>query len=470
MIEIGNSRMGRRKFVARGVQAAAAAALSPAVWGKAAQAAAGNPGSGAGVALNVRDAAFGAVGDGVAKDTAALQKALDRCAVLGGGVVEVPAGKYLIGSVQLRSKTTLRLEQGTELVGSGDFADYAQMQVRWEGMWIEGYAALVYAVDAQHVAVVGAGKISGNESIGGRPTREKPLRRPALVEFLRCDHVYLQGFSTHYAHMWNVHPTCCTNVVIEGLTLRSNTGNGDGIDVDSCRHVAIRGCDIATGDDCISLKSGRGEQGYTLAMPTEDVTIEDCTFSDNIFACIGIGSETSGGIRNVTIRRCRFTAARTFAIYIKSRPGRGASIENITCQDLDVSSMQGGFLRFNLLNSGLLGEDPVPGPEGIPQGKNFVFRDIRVSDVGVLVDGASVHPVKPLEGLVLANISGTCSKGISLANARGVEVHGIKVTGFEGPLLSVANVHGVGLAGAAMVDAPKLPAEVTAPAEAYELQ
>ena len=460
--------MGRRSFLARTALAAAGAGLLPAAgWSEAAKQSAARV---TGVELNVRDAVFGAVGDGAAKDTAALQKALDRCAVLGGGEVVVPAGKYLIGSVELRSKTTLRLEEGAELLGSGDFADYATMQVRWEGVWIEGYAALIYAVDARDVAVVGPGKILGNEAMGGRPTKDKPLRHPALVEFLRCDHVYLQGFSTHYARMWNVHPTCCTNVLIEGLTIRSTTGNGDGIDVDSCRHVVIRKCDIATGDDCISLKSGRGEEGYTLAMATEDVLIEDCTFSDNIFACIGIGSETSGGIRNVMVRRCTFTGARTFAVYIKSRPGRGATIENITCEDLDVSGMQGGFLRFNLTASGLLGEDPVPGLEGIPQGKNFVFRNIRVKDVPVLVDGASVHPLKMLEGLVLENISGTCAKGISLANARGVEIHGVKVTGFEGPLLSISNVRGVGLAGAVEVDGPKLPAEVVAPAVAYQLR
>ena len=466
--------MERRKFLASTAQAAVGAVMLPR-WVEAQTPPQGAKAMAhavkrAGVELNVRDAAFGALGDGKTKDTVALQRALDRCAVLGGGTVVVPAGEYLIGAIQLRSNTVLRMEEGTVLRGSPEFADYAVTEVRWEGRWIPGYSALLYGIDAHNVGVVGPGKIAGAETLGGRPTKDKPLRHPALVEFIRCDGVHLQGFSTSYARMWNVHPTCCTNVVIEGLTIRSNTGNGDGIDVDSCQHVRISRCDIATGDDCISLKSGRGEEAFQLKQITEDVTIEDCTFFDNIFACIGIGSETSGGIRDVKIRRCKFTGARTFAVYIKSRPGRGAAIENIVCEDLDVSGMKGGFLRFNLLGSGLLGEDPVPGMEGIPQGRNFVFRNVRVKDVAVLVDGSSVHPAKPLEGLVIENVTGTCAKGITLANARGVVLRGVKVTGFEGPLLSVANVHGAGLTGATAVEGPKVPDAVPVPAMAYKLQ
>jgi polygalacturonase len=459
---------GRRSFLALATGAAAGSLLLPKLM-RGEGAMTGSAGTAHALKLNVRDAEFGAKGDGVAKDTAALQAALDRCDVLGGGEVVVPAGSYLIGSVQLRSGTTLRLEEGAVLMGSGEMSDYAVTQVRWEGRWIAGHIGLVNAIDAKNVSVLGPGKIAGNPAVGGRPNKDQPLRHPALVEFVRCDGVHLSGFSTSYARMWNVHPTDCTNVRIEGLTIRSNTGNGDGIDVDSCRHVRISKCDIATGDDCISLKSGRGLEGYTLRQTTEDVVIEDCTFADNNFACIGIGSETSGGIRGVRVRNCRFTSAKTFAIYIKSRPGRGAFIEDIVAEDLDVSGMMGGFLRFNLLASGLLGEDPVPGLAGIPQGRNFVFRNVKVDDVPVLVDGAGVPVEKPLRGLVLENITGTCGKGITLANARGVVIQRVRVTGFAGPLLATANVTGVGLAGAAKADLLKAPEPVPERASAYEL-
>jgi len=95
--------------------------------------------------------------------------------------------------------------------------------------------------------------------------------------------------------MWSLHATYCENVVIKNLTIRSTGGNGDGIDIDSCRYVRIEGCDISTGDDCISIKSGRGYEAYKLLKTSEDVVISNCTMADSIFACIGIGSETSGG-------------------------------------------------------------------------------------------------------------------------------------------------------------------------------
>jgi polygalacturonase len=406
------------------------------------------------VTLSVRD--FGAAGDGVAKDTAAIQQALDRCAVLGGGEVHVPPGNYFTGAVALRANTLLRLDKDAALIGTPDFADYPVTQVRWEGKWIQGHTGLIYAIDAANLGVVGPGKIVGNPALGGRPNASNPLRHPALIEFLRCSTIHLEDFSTSYDHMWSVHPTDCEDIVIRSLTIQSTGGNGDGIDIDSCRRVWIDNCDIASGDDCISLKSGRGEEGYMLRRPTDDVSITNCTFADSIYACIGIGSETSGGIRNVRIEHCHFTHARTYALYIKTRTGRGAFIENISATDLDVSGTEGGFLRLNLLNSGIQDPSPVPGLGGIPSATGFHFSNIRVSNCPVLVDGVNISPDKPLAGLSLQNISGTCAKGIALANVRNADIRNIAVTGFTGPLIGIHNVTGKGLLDAAQIDGPKL--------------
>jgi hypothetical protein len=117
-----------------------------------------------------------------------------------------------------------------------------------------------------------------------------------------------------------------------------------------------------------------------------------------------------------------------------------------------------------------VGEDPVPGQDGIPQGGGFVFRNIRVEDVPVLVDGAGVPAEKPLQGLVLENISGKCKKGITLANARGVVIRNVHVTGYEGPLLSTLNVTGVGLAGAAKAEPLKVPPPIEERATPYKLK
>jgi polygalacturonase len=421
-----------------------------------------------GVKLNIRD--FGATGDGTTKDTVAIQQALDRCWVLGGGEVIVPAGNYLTGAIALKSNTLLRLEKDSVLTGTSDFADYPVMQVRWEGKWIQGRTGLIYAIDCNNIGISGPGKIAGSHALGGRPSPQNPLRHPALVEPIGCTNILFEDFSADYFLMWAIHPTYCENVIIRNLTIRNSGGNGDGIDIDSCKHVFIDSCDIATGDDCIAIKSGRGMEAFTLLRTTEDVQISNCTFADSIFACVGIGSETSGGIRNVSVKHCKFVAARTFAVYIKSRSGRGAFIENIVFDDLDVSGTQGGFLRFNILSSGIQDQVPVPGDEGIPTIKNFSFSNIRVKNVPVLVDGTGIHPHKPLDGFILHNITGTCSKGISLINITKADIKNINVTGFSGPLIGINNVTGKGLKGAATIDPIKIPDPVPVINPAYQLR
>ena len=386
----------------------------------------------------------GAAGDGKTKDTVAFQKALDDCAKSGGGEVVVPAGDYLIGSIELKSNTTLRLDKAARIIGSPDLDDYPLTSGRWEGRWVDAHRALIAAQDAQHIAIVGSGKIEGNPALGGR---QMP-RRPCVIEPINCSDVRLEDFSATQQRMWTIHPTYCQNVLAKNLTIRSTGGNSDGIDVDSCKRVRIDHCDIDSGDDCIALKSGRGMEGFREAHPTEDVLIINCTLGDSIFACIGIGSETSGGIRNIRIEHCTFTHANTFAIYIKSRPGRGAFIDDVSAKDLTVQSATRGFLRINLLNSGIQDPEPVPGDEGLVKAGNFRFADVKVSKCDVLVDAASIPPEKPLDGLSISSITGDCQKGLSLVNMKNVELKGIDLKGFGGPLLRTMNVSGTGLDGA----------------------
>jgi polygalacturonase len=419
------------------------------------------------VSLNVRD--FGAIGDGQTNDTLALQQTIDRCAVLGGGDVVIPAGNYATGALVLRSNVTLRVEQDGNLLGSADMADYPLTQVRWEGRWIKGYSALLSAMDSENIGIVGPGKITGSTAIRGRVDRKTGLRLPALLEFTNCRNLRVENCATSQSGMWSIHPVYCENISFRKMTIQSGA---DGIDVDSCKHVLIDGCEFDTGDDCISLKSGRGEEGYTINSLTEDVRITNCAFADSHFACIGIGSETSAGIRNVHIEHCKCSAARTHAVYIKSRPGRGAFIEDIFVNNFDVTGAKQGFLRLNTLNSGKQDEFPVPGDEGIPAVRNFHFSNIHVDDVPVLVEGAEIHPRKPLIGFSLTNVTGTCTSGITLANVRNAVIRNIKVTGYSGPLFSIDNVTGTGIAGAAKIDPakmPKAPESIPAPATHYQL-
>ncbi len=203
---------------------------------------------------------------------------------------------------------------------------------------------------------------------------------------------------------------------------------------------------------------------------TEDVLITNCTMADSIFACIGIGSETSGGIRNVRIEHCKFTHARTHALYIKSRPGRGAFIEDVTANDLEASNLDGGFLRFNILNSGIQDQVPVPGDEGIPTIRNFRFTNIRVSDCSNWSTAQASTRTNRSTASCSKTSPAPASPGIALANIKNAEISGIEVSGIEGPLLGINNVTGSGLEGAAAIPAPKVPPDIPTPEKPYQLR
>lgn len=469
-----NNGIRRRLFLKRVAQAAVAApalaslqATSLAQDGTAAHAhqRAGHAPSvppGPRVTLNVRE--LGATGDGKTDDSLALQQTIDRCSVLGGGQVVVPAGDYVTGALVLRSNVTLQVEQGAKLMGVADLRAYPLAQVRWEGKWIKGYSALISAEDSDNIGIRGPGAIVGNPVIRGRIERATHMRLPALLEFTNCRNVSVENCETSNGGMWSIHPTYCENVSFRKVVVKSGA---DGIDVDSCRQVTIDGCDFTTADDCISLKSGRGEEGYTINRPTEDVRISNCTFSDSYFACIGIGSETSAGIRNVHIDHCKCVGARTYGVYIKTQVGRGAFIEDVFVDDMDVSGCRQGFLRINTLNSGKHDEFQVPGEAGVPTVRNFRFTNIRVHDEAVLVQATEIDASKPLAGLTLENVTGTCGKGIYLANVRGAVIRNMKVTGYSGPLLNVHNVTGTGLGGAAQLPTDQMP-KAAEPAAAPE--
>lgn len=403
---------------------------------------------------NVRE--FGATGDGTTKDTKAFQKALDTCAVNGGGEVLVPAGKYLIGSIQLGSRTTLRLEKDSVLTGSPDLDDYPIIDIRWEGRMLPGHRALIYAANVDHIGIVGPGLIEGNPTTAAS---NRPPRGTLVLEPINCTDIRWEGFSVRQTgNNWATHPTFCSAIVIKDLNIY---GGRDGIDLDSCQHVRVEGCTIDTGDDSISLKSGRGMDGARLGRPTEDVFITNCTMTGRRFACIGIGSEVSAGVNNIRIEHCRFKP-NSHAIYLKTRIGRAGVNENISGDDIEVTG--GDFLRINLVKGGNVNtaDDPVDGLVGYPTARHLSFSNIRLNGVKTVVEGIEVSALRPVEGLTLTNITGTCQVGLKLANMTDVALKDIHVTGFTGPLLQIVNVTGTGLEGAAPIPAPIDPPVSTA--------
>jgi polygalacturonase len=385
--------------------------------------------------INVRDS--GAKGDGTSKDTAAFQAALDSCATHGGGIVIVPAGNYLIGSIAVGPNTTLQLQSGAKLEGSPDIADYPLVNVRWEGEFRQGHRALISSDKADNVTIAGPGAISGPPlSI----SQLRDPRGPVLIELANGTNVTLNGFSTQYQRLWSIHLLFCQNLTARDLVIRTAAlSNGDGIDVDSCSDVTIEHCDINTGDDAISLKSGRGLAAVHLGRPTQNVLIKDCKLVSSLDAGLGIGTEMSGGVRDVRLENCLISGHQN-GIFIKSRDGRGGFMENITGENLTISNSP-TFVGIDLMTKGIQASDPVPGDvEKWALVKDITFKNVKVSNVQALLVGKNVPAERPIDGFMLSGITGTCGKGITLSNVLNAKFDGINVTGFSGALFTTNNV------------------------------
>ncbi len=385
--------------------------------------------------LQASDIHFFAADDGKTNVTADLQKALDACAISGGKVI-IPSGHYLIGSVQIGSNTTLYLQKNAVIVGSPDPNDYPLIPVRYEGATVQGHRSLMYAENAGNIAIDGPGMLSGDTEIG----RLRNPRGPLMVEFVNCRNISLENFTDRYRRLWSIHLLYCQNVLARNLTIRTTQSNGDGIDVDSSAHVRIDNCDIDSGDDCIALKSGRGAAAVKIARPTEDITITNCSLGSG-FAGVGIGSEMSGGIRDIRIDNCIFTHGAN-AIYIKGRTGRGGFFENISANNLKATTKI--FVSLNPRDSGIVGIDPLSGDASVPRARNISISNVVVN-CGTLFDASHTLPLKPVDGLTISNITGSCRRGIAIANAVNLTLANLNLTGFSGPFLRTRNVTGVGI-------------------------
>lgn len=405
---------------------------------------------------NVRD--YGAKGDNATKDTVAFQKALDACKAAGGGEVVVPAGNYLLGSVEINSNTTLRLEKDVFLVESSDLNDYPIIDGKFEGEKAKVHRGLIYAENAKNVSIVGPGGFSASSAIAG----QRNPRAPVVIEFISCDHATLDGFNLQYDRsvardIWCIHPMYCTNLTAKNLYIRSQGANGDGIDVDSCSGVVVDNCDISAGDDAISLKSGRGMDAVRTAKPTENVLIKNSKLASVHFAALGIGTEISGGVRNVRLENCTISGVQN-AIFIKSRDGRGGFIENIAGENLIVEKSP-TFIGVDLMSKGIAGVELVAGEvDQWTRVQNISFKNVQLNGVGYIVQVQSagrnaatgesntgVPAARPMDGFKLENITGTAQHGFVLLNMKNVDCSGLNVTGYTGPLFTLTNVTGKGL-------------------------
>lgn len=264
-----------------------------------------------------------------ALETAHLQGRIDAAAAAGGGRVSVGPGTHRTGSLQLRSHVELHLEAGAVLQFVSDPALYPPVDARWEGAPATIHRPCLYAVGAEHVTISGSGTIDG----GGEPwwdafragTLDHP--RPTLIGLHECEHVVVRDVTLRHSPSWTVHPLLCDDVAVRDVTIVNppDSPNTDGIDPESCRNVRISGCHIDVGDDCIVLKAGT--EATAERVPCENVVVVGCTLVHGHGGVV-MGSEMSGGIRNVVIADCVFQGTDR-GIRIKTRRGRGGIVEDV---------------------------------------------------------------------------------------------------------------------------------------------
>jgi polygalacturonase len=285
------------------------------------------------VFLDVRT--FGGVGDGVALNTRAFRDACASATARGGGTIVVPPGHFRTGSVLLPGHTTLQLEAGAVILGSQDPSDYPLRKHAWEGVVADMPDPLIGACEVEGVAVRGDGVIDGcGQSWWEGLRRDGALKRPRLIGFDRCRRVMVEGVTLTNSPAWTVHPWECEDVAVRGIRILNpaDSPNTDGINPESCRDVRISDCLIHAGDDCITLKSGASADGSGVFKPCERIGIVNCQLSQGHGGVV-IGSEMSGGVRDVTIANCVFHGTDR-GIRIKTRRGRGGVVENLTATNL----------------------------------------------------------------------------------------------------------------------------------------
>ncbi|GGF26783.1 glycoside hydrolase family 28 protein [Hymenobacter cavernae] len=393
---------------------------------------------------------YGAVGDGQTLNTSAIQAVIDKCSAAGGGVVVVPAGTFLTGAIFLKPGVNLSVLKDGVLKGSINPDDYPQIQTRWEGVEREWTSALINANNLTGVEISGAGTIDGSgdawvlraqqqrqQQPQGTPPATPYRGRPRLICFQNCRQARISSLRLHNQAVWCLHILYSENVVAENLTITAdhNIPSSDGIDVDSSKKVRITGCNIDVNDDCISIKSGKDADGLRVNRSSEDIVVEKCRFGYG-HGGVAMGSETSGGIRNVEVRNCVMEAGNWAPIRFKSQPSRGGVVENITYRNIKLNDTRKVF-EFNM--EWRMVPPVLPPAKVLP-----VVRNVKIVNVsGTTTNVGDIHGLKdsPILNVTFKHCNIKAQKGIVIENARGVDFSGLAIEVKEGkPIVRQENV------------------------------
>ncbi len=406
----------------------------------------------------VRD--FGARGDGANYETAAIQKALDACGQT-GGTVHFSPGTYLSKPLQMRTKTTLRLALGAVLLASPVQADYLKGGGDWLKARKEAFTPFLSGHDLQDVVLEGPGIIDGQGSfwwaeaeIARRKVSGYTLPRPNLIELSRVKNLCVRDITLQNSPKFHLVPSECEGVVVSNVMILApeHAANTDAIDPSSCRQVLITHCTIDVGDDNVAIKAGGRRAGPAFAC--EDIRVADCTFLHG--HGVSIGSETSGGVRNVVVTHCTFENTEN-GLRIKSQQGRGGLVENIryehiTMKNVDPAITFTGYYQNNSARDAAgsrsaVAEATADAPR--QTGGTPMYRDIYISDLTAtcprsagLITGL---PECCVSNVVLKYVTISSGTGFSIANGRGIHLHHVSVQPLTGAAYVLNNTTADGL-------------------------
>ena len=411
---------------------------------------------------------LGAVGDGKTNNTACLRGIIDQ--MKNGGILFFPAGQYVTGSLCLKSNTTLYISTGATLLGSGEIDDFPPItDDNLPGYARGGRWALITALYARNIVITGGGTVDGRGYLWWHDV-PKDHGRPRSIQPILCDNVTIRNITVKNSPAWTVNPTCCHDVVIDGISIRNpvDSPNTDGINPESCTNVRIANCLVSVGDDCITIKSGTEETPLLKQFPCENITVTGCTLVDGHGGVV-IGSEMSGGVRNVTVTGCVFNGTDR-GVRIKSRRRRGGSVKGLMFSNLYMTDVHCPF-TMNLFyrcgtdrtNQELFSYDPKPVGDDTP-----IVEDISISNVVVrnakiaamYIIGLPEQPIRNLrvsdfsvdtvvdprvcgEAVMLPEKEKLQGRGIRLDNVADSDFVNIRATVAAGDLLTTKNVTNV---------------------------
>lgn len=477
-------------------------------------------------ANNVSIADYGGVPDGATLNTEAFAKAIQALSQKGGGTLTVPSGIWYTGPIVFQSNINLHLEKGALILFSSDFDLYPLVHTVFEGLDTRRCQSPISGRNLKNIAITGEGSINGSGD-AWRPLKKskvtdshwqrviksggvvkdgnywfpskgslkgndmsdmnvpqgdlsdeewksvKDFLRPVMVSFIECENVLLEGVLFENSPSWNIHPLMCKNVIVDNVFVR-NPGysqNGDGLDLESCQNSIIVNSTFDVGDDAICIKSGKDEDGRRRGMPTENVIIDNCKVFQGHGGFV-VGSEMSGGVRNISVSNCQFLGTDV-GLRFKSRRGRGGVVENIYVNNINMFDIATESFLFDLYYGGKSASEALEDGDETPV-ENIVyevdettpvFRNIYVKNLTSRNARRAMYfnglPEMNITNINLENTTITSTFGGELSESDGITFKNVKIIPKEGPALILNNVKNMDATGLTYPDSLKEVVKIT---------